>query len=104
MTTWDKRYQFSAPPAENGDVINCNMMQKYPNTTVLDGVDVTVGENANIINCVGGVTGPQLSYCANHEDNEWMELDPEPEDCPHVDETILVNGIPIYTYHVNVEV
>ena len=90
----------------DGDSIQCNLRQKYPHTPVCVGkTGLKALTGSCIINCDlpegtsygAHVYNPQISFCANIEKNEPMELESEPVDCLH--STNIGNPEePIYTY------
>jgi len=92
------------PTWQNDEVVNSgNNSQRLQDTKVGEGLTGIVINGGNFINCVfpldaevNGGLHMQIDYC-KHEHPKWDELPDEDDDCRHVTDTILLDGVTLYT-------
>jgi len=97
-------YHNKQPTWQNDEVVDSgNYSQRLQDTKVGEGLTGLVINGGSFVNClfpigteVNGGLHLQVDYC-KHEHPDWDELEDESEDCAHVTETILLDGITLYT-------
>jgi hypothetical protein len=100
MVHRQQNWSFTDPPMANGDIADrCNCAQKYPGTSICNGVSGLQFIESNLVNCevpadavLVDCNNAQIDYCYwLHPD---MGLPTESENCRHVVDidTVIIDG------------